>query len=126
MDYLRLFLNILICIILFYVFFKFIRTRAVNFLTLQENLIGMVDNEELNNLKANKNSPSIGNIQSIQPKIANMPLKEYCVKASYNSAVSGKSVNKNMIKYVLNRGCRFLDFEVFYIKSNDNFVPVVA
>ena len=59
MDYLRLFLNILICIILFYVFFKFIRTRAVNFLTLQENLIGMVDNEELNNLKANKNSPSI-------------------------------------------------------------------
>lgn len=126
MDYLRLFLNILICIILFYVFFKFIRTRAVNFFSLQENLISMVDNEELNNLKANKNSPSIGNIQSIQPKIANMPLKEYCIKASYNSAVSGKSVNKNMIKYVLNRGCRFLDFEVFYIKSNDNFVPVVA
>lgn len=126
MDYLRLLLNIFICIILFYVFYKFMKDRAVSFVSVKESLVDMVDNEELNNLKSNKNSPSIGNIQSIQPKFANMPLKEYCIKASYNSAVSGKSVNKDMIKYVLNRGCRFLDFEVFYTKNNENFVPVVA
>ena len=31
-----------------------------------------------------------------------------------------------MIKEVLSRGCRFLDFEVFYIKENDIFSPHVA
>ena len=47
---------------------------------------------------------------TINPKL---PLKQYCIKAAYNAALTGKFVNTEMIKYVLYRGCRFLDFEVF-------------
>lgn len=52
----------------------------------------------------------------------NLPIKEYCIKASYNSALTGSYINLDMIKYVLSRGCRFLDFEIY---SFDN-VPYVA
>jgi hypothetical protein len=68
---------------------------------------------------------------SIQVNSANLrhvdlPLKELCIKASYNSCVSGRFVSTDMVKYVLLRGCRFLDLELFMIagevqvsKSND-------
>jgi len=56
-------------------------------------------------------------IDNINPKYTNKPLREYVIKSSFNSALSGKNVNPEMIKYVLNRGCRFLDFEVFYIND---------
>ena len=49
-------------------------------------------------------------------------LRNFCIKSSFNSAYTGGYVNQNMIKYVLSRGCRFLDFEV-YIKDG---VPIVA
>ena len=49
-------------------------------------------------------------------------LRNYCIKASFNSAYTGSYVNRNMVKYVLSRGCRFLDFEV-YIKDD---IPIVA
>ena len=66
------------------------------------------------------------NIQSISDKYAKMALHEYCIKASYNSACSGKYISENMVKAVLKRGCRFLDFEVFHIKENNIFKPMVA
>ena len=43
------------------------------------------------------------------------PLKEYFIKSSYNSAYSGTSVSTNNVIDIIKRGCRFLDFEVFYI-----------
>jgi Phosphatidylinositol-specific phospholipase C, X domain len=49
-------------------------------------------------------------------------LRDYCIKASYNSAFTGKYVCLDMVKYVLQRGCRFLDFSVF-IKDS---IPIVA
>ena len=49
-------------------------------------------------------------------------LRDYCIKSSSNSAFSGGYMNLEMIKYVLRRGCRFLDFDVF-IKDD---IPVVA
>ena len=66
------------------------------------------------------------NIQSISNKYAKMPLHEYCIKASYNTACSGEYVSVNMVKEVLKRGCRFLDFEVFYMKENNTFMPRVG
>lgn len=41
------------------------------------------------------------------------PLSQYAIKASYNSANSGSFVSKDAIQYVLQRGCRFLDFEIY-------------
>ena len=66
------------------------------------------------------------NIQSIKDKFTNMPLHEYCIKASYNTARSGKYVSTKMIAAVINRGCRFLDFEVFYIKEGNLYMPKVT
>ena len=54
------------------------------------------------------------NVQSM----GNLPLKEYCIKSSYNSACSGTFMNLDSIKYILKQGCRFLDFELYYINQN--------
>jgi len=61
-------------------------------------------------------------IQGINSNYAKLPLREYIIKSSFNSAITGNYVNLDMIQYVLKRGCRFLDFEVFYIDNS----PVVA
>ena len=129
MNYFNIFIYILIFVILLHVFFQLYRTRIVQFLYFKDNkegMIGLDDNDEYNKLKNNKNFLNIGNTQSIQSKYANLPLKEYCIKTSYNSATTGKSVNKNMVKFILSRGCRCLDFEVFYTKKLNNYMPVVA
>ena len=42
-------------------------------------------------------------------------LKDYIIKSSYNSAVTGEYVNIDMVKYLLKRGVRLLDFEVMLI-----------
>ena len=42
-----------------------------------------------------------------------IPLSQYAIKGSYNSAVSGNYVSTDAIKYAIKRGCRFLDFQVF-------------
>lgn len=61
-------------------------------------------------------------ITSISQEDANMQLSQYIIKASYNSACTGNYVNTNAIEYVISRGCRFVDFEVFDISN----VPMVA
>jgi hypothetical protein len=63
-------------------------------------------------------------IQPIPDRVADQPLREYIIKASANSAISGRYASTEMIKYVLSRGCRFLDFEVFLMKD-DNAKPTV-
>ncbi len=51
-----------------------------------------------------------------------LPLKEYCIKSSYNSAISGKYVSNDMIKLILSRGCRFIDLEILIVDNT----PVVS
>lgn len=55
-------------------------------------------------------------------------INQYFIKASWNSAYSGRNVmDVSMVAFVLNRGCRFLDFEIYSI-SNDKqkYKPVVG
>jgi hypothetical protein len=49
--------------------------------------------------------------------VGNLPLSQYCIKASYNSACSGSYMNLDALSYVLSRGCRFLDFELYYMNQ---------
>jgi hypothetical protein len=56
---------------------------------------------------------------------AGLPLKEYVIKSSYNTAVTGFYLNLDMIQYVLSRGCRFIDFEV-YSFNNTPYVAFAA
>ena len=79
-----------------------------------ENYTGM---DEMKKIKLSTSGYSIPS-----GKDFDLPLKEYCIKSSYNTALSGNYVSTDMIKDVLSRGCRFLDFEIFYI----NNYPCVA
>ena len=76
----------------------------------REPFIGTPANE-LNNLD-NKDIPI--NLISVKKELTGEVLKEYVIKASYNTAITGNYVNLDMIKYVLSRGCRFIDFEVLF------------
>lgn len=75
---------------------------------------------ELSSVEGNTTGSGISN-QQFDPSVDNA-LRNYCIKSSSNSAYTGGYMNLNMIKYVISRGCRFLDFEV-YIKGG---VPIVA
>ena len=73
--------------------------------------------DEIKKIKSSMSGYSFSSTNKVD-----LPLREYCIKSSYNSALSGNYVSTDMIKYVLGRGCRFLDFEIFYINNN----PCVA
>jgi hypothetical protein len=47
--------------------------------------------------------------------LVDLPLIEYCIMGSYNSTFTGNYINADMIKYLLSRGCRFFDLEIYYI-----------
>lgn len=66
---------------------------------------------------------SSGTLSSLQ-SITDMPLSQYCIKSSYNSAISGKYVSEDMLINVIKQGCRFIDFEIVYDASNN--APYVA
>ena len=108
---------ILILIILFiylgYRLLKKISCCSENRITREglENLNSTNEEVELNSLKSNDDVT----INSIHKNDINLPLSQYVIKGSYNTAVTGNHITTDMVKYVLSRGCRFLDFEVFLI-----------
>lgn len=71
-------------------------------------------------------------INNMPASSQDMELMQYCVKGSANSAYSGQYISDEMVKYVLSRGCRFLDFEVYYLPigdgedEKDTFAPYVG
>lgn len=131
MDYLNIFLYIIIFILFAIILCNLYMKTQVKYVSLDNNSSGYQEgftgsDSEINQIENNKSLANIGSIQSLEKKYSDLPIKEYCIKASHNSAVSGNYVNKNMLKHVLSRGCRFLDLEVFYIEHKKSFMPVVA
>jgi len=78
------------------------------------------------------NTPSKDPLMSSYPDLTDLPINEYVVKSSYNSACSGSSnnISNEMLMYTLSRGCRFIDFEISniggepYVVSPDYKGPV--
>jgi hypothetical protein len=60
-------------------------------------------------------------IKSVPEGHYNFPIKEFIIKSSYNSAIVGGSANKEAIKFVLKRGCRVLDFEIYTRRDDKDF-----
>jgi hypothetical protein len=81
---------------------------------MEFNIIPTGATAELNGLKDNVLKI---NIQSLQQKYATLPLMEYCIKGSYNSAFTGTYVSTDMLIYQLSRGGRFFDFEIYYVQD---------
>ena len=77
--------------------------------------MGTSQTNELSSVTSTTISPGVKSCIAIDA--GNMLLREYCIKASYNSACTGTYVTIDMIKFVLARGCRFLDFEVYYLNT---------
>ena len=75
-------------------------------------------------VKENFYSPPDNTDNSWMLPKSSMPLNQYCVKSSYNTAISGDYTSEEMVSHVLTKGCRFIDFEVFYDKKTD--APFVA
>ena len=48
---------------------------------------------------------------------SHMPLMYYCIKGSYHSAFDGTQMSLAALDAVLKSGCRFLDFEIFFVKN---------
>lgn len=89
--------------------------------TTKENFLGFwktSPKKEIDNLRNLAVQPGISNYSLNN----NFPLKEFFIKSSYNSATSGKNVSKDMVHYVLSRGCRFLDFSVYSLDGE----PVIS
>lgn len=125
-------MNILnkLLIFLIILFFSFIilnlfKDRAYLKQVLSEkenfNVLGLgTPNNEQDNLSNRLNNIPV--TISSYSGTTDLPLKEYCFKSSYNSAVSGDFVSEDMIKNVLARGCRFIDLEVLIV----NDIPCVS
>lgn len=69
----------------------------------------------------NKDYPT--GFSSVSASLYNIPLTSFCIKASYNSAYSGSYISESMVQYVLSRGCRFLDFEIYYMTETNTPSP---
>jgi hypothetical protein len=73
-------------------------------LHLQEYMAGLDDNPQTNSTEAC--STDFANAK-------NLPLKECCVKSSFNSAYDGTDVSADTIKQRIQEGYRFIDLNVF-------------
>jgi len=112
MNIVKKLLIVIVIVIFTYILWRLLRTRVeLQKDKVKENFtfFGKASDNELDN------ATNGSNVLIKSAVTTNLPLREYCIKASYNTALTGNYVNLDMISYVLNRGCRFLDFEVFYI-----------
>ena len=74
--------------------------------------------------KLNDEASDLGlglDIKPVPEKYYNFLIKEFIIKSSYNSAIVGESANKEAIKFVLKRGCRVLDFEIYTRRDDKDF-----
>lgn len=129
------FILVVAVIILLYVIWRYlIRRREVNRLCNKIQLEGARHKHNCKNVACDNNHiediegfgsaeselsglklENANNIMSLGKDYTHRPLKEYVIKSSYNSAITGNYVSVDMVKYLLKRGCRLLDFEVLYI-----------
>ena len=110
MEAVRILLILVILVIFIYVMARLLakREKILSMKTI-EGLTTAAE-ADINNLK--KKYPLMNSIKNITPERSQMPLAQYCIKGSYNSAYSGTVLSGDAIKYVLSRGCRALDLEI--------------
>lgn len=135
MNFLKKILLTLIIIIFSFILFSLLQKRQtiINKIQLKEGLTN-VKSPDYNSILSNVESvvmdpvtfPS-GISSNINSTTNSLPLKQLCIKGSCNSAYSGKYISELMVNYVLSRGCRFLDFEIYYLPdSSGNYTTCVG
>ena len=69
--------------------------------------------DELTILRAKYEKMPVSIKGGIPKPYLDLPIREFIVKSSYNSAISGMYASTEALKLTLERGCRFIDFEIF-------------
>lgn len=126
MGVFRLILIIIVVIIFSIVLYNLLKERSIllkqaNYEEQSKLLEGLTVSESIADIFSNALKITIENMN---PKRKPMALKEYCIKASYNSAYDGSKISLDTLKYVISRGCRFIDLQIHY-SSKDN-IPFVV
>lgn len=125
MNALNIFLLVLIAVILIYILYRTISKKQqengnTTPIPPYDDSTNVAKETELTAVENISNGSEITSLNIME----GMPLylRDYCIKTSSNSAYSGGFMNLNAIKYVLSRGCRCLDFEVYYKDGT----PIIA
>ena len=136
MNFIKKILIVFVIIIFSYIIWRLLMKRNIilrgmetsSGKTIETFDLGVYTDPAKAELSKLKDTKIILNMQSIQHQYADLPLKEYCIKASYNSAYTGSFMNYDMLTYLLGRGVRFFDLEVYYIKDPEtgNYSPQVG
>ena len=80
---------------------------------------GLTSNTDYNFENLKKRITWETTIANISPNLIQYPIHQYCIKGARNSAFTGNGVNADMITYCMKRGCRFLDFEIYYDEKSN-------
>jgi hypothetical protein len=124
MNPFNIILILVILVILIYIFYRMIQDKQLEKGGEPQQPYSdettVSKESELNGVQNISNGSGVTSLNIVEG--LPLQLRDYCIKSSSNSAYSGGYMNTNMVKYVLSRGCRFLDFEVYY--KDD--IPIVA
>lgn len=124
MEFYRKILVLFIVLIFLYILVRLMKKRIQLRIDSEKSKMEGYDNMNVTNVSNNNSCPlSIKNDLSTRlmnlDKIPDIKkpdalyLRNYAIKASMNSAYNGEENTTEMIEYVLSRGCRFLDFEIY-------------
>jgi len=111
MDNIKKILIVLIILLFSYILYRLFLKRAI---LLKEDT-----KEGFEEPLATQNEKS--SLAAVTVAEADLPLKEFVIKASYNSTFTGNFngdfVTMESLDHVIEKGCRFVDFEVFHINN---------
>ena len=121
MELFRLILIVIVVIIFAIVIYNLYKDRAsILKEQTQQNIEGMSVSDQIADVFSSTVRLSIED--SKLTKL--LPIKEYCIKGSYNSAYTGTKISSDALKYVLARGCRIIDLQIHY--SFADSIPYVG
>ena len=117
-------LILFIFILLFYILLRLVQKRIhllnrrdVEGLTSMANISDPVVKSLV---KTNTISPVSDNVYEKNYYGSKLTIKDFHIKSCFHSAFNGTNVSKDMVLYLLHRGYRVFDFEVFYDKRPDD------
>ena len=134
MNFLRKLLVLIVIIIFSFIFYRLIKQRQLIITNIANSKItteGMMseDNPLYSKITNEINKVSIVDKPESKNKYnslvnnTSLPINQFIIKGSANSAFSGNYISSEMVTYVLSRGCRFLDFQVFYLPTDESSDP---
>lgn len=131
MSLFRKLLIVIIFIIMLYILFRLIQKRSDIIKTIDKENMQLIEGIGMSSLptittKTVQSIVDANNIPQLKDDLilkkyykASDPLKNFHIKASFNSAYDGTVISTDMVLYVLSRGYRYLDFEVYYDKCSN-------